>query len=165
MAEQTKSTPTQNNQAINQSTLMSVTITLPAEFDQAIRVVALDAVNQAVEALAAKYGFDADEATRELNLDLKLQHKRGPKTEKSVAKKAAASDKPKRAKTGYLMFQDDVRDEVRAELELELEEGTKLQSKTVIAAGAVLWQALEKEEKEAWNDLAKTMAAPDESSS
>ena len=140
---------------------MSATITMPAEFDQAIRVVALEAVNQAVAALAAKYGFDAEEATRELNLDeLKLLRKRGPspKTEKSVAKKVAASDKPKRAKTGYLLFADSSRAEVRAELERskDLEEGIKLKPQDVVRGIAARWKALEQSEREVWNSVAKS---------
>ena len=146
---------------------MSATITMPAEFDQAIRVVALEAVNQAVAALAAKYGFDAEEATRELNLgELKLLRKRGPspKTEKSVAKKAAASDKPKRAMTGYLMFANAGRAEVRAQLEALLEEGTKLQPQDVVKELATHWKALEQDERDAWNLAAKEAAAGESSS-
>ena len=140
---------------------------MPTEIDQAIRVVALEAVNHAVAALAAKYGFDAEEATRELNLgELKLLRKRGPspKAEKSVAKKTAASDKPKRAKTGYLLFADAVRAEVRAELELALEEETKLKPQDVVRGIATRWKALPEEDRENWNTTANEAAAGQSSS-
>ena len=131
---------------------------MPTEFDQAIRSMCAAAVSQAVEALSAKYGFDAEEATRELNLgDLKLQRKRGPspKAEKSVAKKADATDKPKRAPTGYLLFANDVRPEVRAELELGLEEGTKLKPQLVVTEIAARWKALPEDDRNWWNAEAK----------
>ena len=131
---------------------------MPTEFDQAIRSMCAAAVSQAVEALSAKYGFDAEEATRELNLgDLKLQRKRGPspKAEKSVAKKADATDKPKRAKTGYLLYADSARAEVRAELELALEEGAKLKPQLVVTEIAARWKALPEDDRNWWNVEAK----------
>ena len=106
--------------------------------------------------------------TRELNLgDLKLQRKRGPspKAEKSVAKKADATDKPKRAKTGYLLYADSARAEVRAELELALEEGTKLKPQAVVTEIAARWKALPEDDRNWWNAEAKTLATPNESSS
>ena len=131
---------------------------MPTQFDQAIKAMCSEAVTNAVAVLAAKYGFSAEEATRELNLgDLKLQRKRGPspKAEKPVAKKAK-EDKPKRAKTGYLLFADDVRAEVRAELELALEAETKLKPQDVVREIAARWKALEQSERDVWNDIAKS---------
>ena len=137
---------------------------MPTQFDQAIKAMCAEAVTNAVEALAAKYGFSAEEATRELNLgDLKLQRKRGPspKAEKPVAKKAK-EDKPKRAKTGYLLFADDVRAEVRAELEL-FETG-KLKPQDVVREIAVRWKALSDEERQEFQLRAKAAVVGESSS-
>ena len=41
---------------------MSCTITMPSALDESIRACCVEAVAQAVAALAAKYGFDAAEA-------------------------------------------------------------------------------------------------------
>ena len=116
--------------------------------------------------MAAKYGFDATEAERELNLgEMKIQRKRGPVAKKSVtktekkAKKAADPEKPKKRLTGYLLFSKEQRPEMKAALEAELEDGEKLQSKTVIGALAAAWKALTAEEQAEWKEKA---AAPPE---
>ena len=132
---------------------------MPAAFDQAVREMCGDAVSQAVAALADKYGFDQEEALRELNLgELKLTRKRGPspkkETEKSVSKKAK-EDKPKRAKTGYLLYADNCRTEVQAELSAALADGTKLKPQDVVKAIAARWKAEEAEVRTAWNEQAK----------
>ena len=50
--------------------------------------------------MAAKYGFDATEAERELNLgELKIQRKRGPVAKKSVTKPEKKAKKATKAKT------------------------------------------------------------------
>ena len=145
---------------------MSCTITMPSALDDSIRACCLEAVAQAVAALAAKYGFDATEAERELNLgEMKIQRKRGPVAKKSVtktekkAKKAADPEKPKKRLTGYLLFSKEMRPEVKAALEAELEDGEKLQSKTVVGALAAAWKALTAEEQAEWKEKA---AAPPE---
>ena len=42
------------------------TITMPNTFDLAVKEMCQSSVDQAVKALAAKYGFDHEEAMREL---------------------------------------------------------------------------------------------------
>ena len=137
---------------------------MPSALDESIRACCVEAVSQAVAALAAKFGFDAEEAERELNLgELKIQRKRGPVAKKSVtkpekkAKKEADPDKPKKRLTGYLLFSKEMRPEMKAAYEAELEEGEKLQSKTVVAALASAWKALSAEEQADWK--AKAAAA------
>ena len=137
---------------------------MPAALDESIRACCADAVGQAVAALAAKYGFDAEEAERELNLgEMKIQRKRGPISKKSVAKaekkankaaKVVDPDKPKKRLTGYLLFSKEMRPEVKEALEAELEEGEKLQSKTVVAALAAAWKELSAEEQAQWKEKA-----------
>lgn len=120
-----------------------------------------DAVNQAVAALAAKYGFDAEEALREVNGgEVKLVRKRGPSpkrdTEKSVKKqKEKVADKPKRAPTGYLVFQKYIRPETVEEMTLLLEDGEKLKPQAVVKAIAAKWQDLSGEERAGWMTKAK----------
>ena len=137
---------------------------MPATLDESIRACCTEAVGQAVAALAAKYGFDAEEAERELNLgEMKIQRKRGPVSKKSVAKaekkakktaKVVDPDKPKKRLTGYLLFSKEMRPEVKAALEEQLEEGEKLQSKTVVAALAAAWKELSTEEQAEWKEKA-----------
>ena len=139
---------------------------MPASFDLAVREMCGDAVSQAVAALAEKYGFDQEEALRELNLgDLKLARKRGPspkkETEKSVTKKAKG-EKPKRAKTGYLLYADEVRAEVKASLTAGLEEGEKLKPQDVVKGIASLWKGVDQEVRDEWNAKAKTPATSDD---
>ena len=143
--------------------IMSAIITLPSAIDESIRACCADAVSQAVAALAAKYHFDAEEAERDLNLgELKLQRKRGPATKKSVTKAAKGSDdeapKAKRAITGYLMFSREMREEVKAAMVTELEEGEKLMSKCVVQELAAQWKALEDAEQLEWKARAAAEA-------
>lgn len=144
---------------------MSATIMMPSAFDEAIRVMCSEAVNQAVAALAAKYGFDLEEALREVNGgDVKLVRKRGPSpkrdTEKSVKKqKEKVADKPKRAPTGYLTFKKNIRQETVEEMTLLLEDGEKLKPQAIFKALAAKWQALDADEKAKWNEKAKSEKA------
>ena len=73
---------------------------MPTAIDESIRACCADAVSQAVVALAAKYGFDADEAERELNLgELKLQRKTIAVYEDRLTKVMANEVKLKKAAT------------------------------------------------------------------
>ena len=135
---------------------MTTTITMPAEITNALAKACQEAVEQAVSALAVRYEFDAEEAMEHLGDGLvKIQHKRGPAKAEKPVKKAKDADKPKRAKTGYLLYADSVRAEARAKLESELEEGEKLQPKAVVTEIARLWKELEEDEREAWKEQAK----------
>jgi hypothetical protein len=94
---------------------------------------------------------------------MKIQRKRGPVSKKSVAKaekkakktaKVVDPDKPKKRLTGYLLFSKEMRPEVKAALEEQLEEGEKLQSKTVVAALAAAWKELSTQEQAEWKEKA-----------
>lgn len=133
---------------------------MPTAFDQAIREMCNEAVSQAVAALADKYGFDAEEASRELNLGgVKFVRKRGPspkkETDNSVKKVKDDKPKTKRAPTGYILYGDDVRPYVTKELTEALEEGTKLKQKDVMIEIARRWKALSDAEREGWNNISK----------
>ena len=148
---------------------MSATIMMPTQIESAIREMCTDAMSQAVAALAEKYGFDAEEANRFLtNSDVKIVRKRGPspkkekETGKSKSKAKPDADKPKRGKTGYLLYADEVRAEVKAELESELEDGEKLKPQDVVKAIAARWKAEDQEVRDEWNAKAKTPVTSDD---
>lgn len=141
---------------------MSTTIMMPNAIQGAIQTMCEDAIGQAITALSTKYGFDADEAQRELNLG-KIQIK-GTTTKASPGKKAPDPDKPKakRGPTGYLLYTKELRPEVKAEMEAELGEGEKLKPQDVVTALAARWKALGDEEKAEWNAKAKSPPASDD---
>ena len=153
---------------------MSATIMMPVELDTAIKNMCNDTMAQTIATLATKYGFDVDEANRFMDTTpIKLVRKSGPspkkgkepkepkepKEKKSVTKKKDdGTDKPKRAKTGYLLFQSDVRPVIREELSENLEEDEKLKPQDVVKEIAIRWKALEQDERDEWNKKAKDMA-------
>ena len=151
------------------------TITMPNALNQALSEVAQQSMASAVTALAAKYGFDVEEASRHLELDsVKFVKKRGPspksQAEKDAAKAKKAADKKakkskssddedakpktKRGKTGYLMFAAEARPEVKQELQELLEDGEKLKPQEIIKGIAKAWKALSAEEQQEWKDRA-----------
>ena len=151
---------------------MSV-ITMPSSFDESIRACCADAVSQAVTTLAAKYGFSVDEARAELQLDeIKIVRKRGPvpkktakkasKASKAAAKADATTPKKKRKITGYLLFSRENRDDVKAELVDQLEDGVKLKPQDTVRALATAWKELSSEEKARWNELAADEASSED---
>ena len=148
---------------------MSATIMMSNQIESAIREMCADAMSQAVAALAEKYGFDADEANRFLSTsDVKIVRKRGPspkkeKEEKKDSKsKTEKGDKPKRGKTGYLLYADEVRDEVKQELLAELGDDDKLKPQDVVKAIAARWKEEDQEVRDEWNAKAKTPSTSDD---
>ena len=151
---------------------MSATIMMPNQIESAIREMCTDAMSQAVAVLAEKYGFDADEASRFLSSsDVKIVRKRGPspkkendakKVESKSKSKSEKTDKPKRGKTGYLLYGDEVRDEVKAEMEAALAEDEKLKPQDVVKAIAARWKAEDQSVRDEWNAKAKTPVTSDD---
>ena len=147
---------------------MSATIMMPQQIESAIRDMCSDAMSQAVAALAEKYSFNADEAIRFLDVDtLKIVRKSGPivstKDEKTKkATKANKADKPKRAKTGYLLYADDVRQETKESLISELEKDAKLKPQDVVKSIALQWKSETQDVRDEWNAKAKTPVTSDD---
>ena len=147
---------------------MSATIMMPTQIESAIREMCTDAMSQAVAALAEKYGFDAEEANRFLSTsDVKIVRKRGPSPKKDEVKKepkakADKADKPKRGKTGYLLYADEVRAEVKAELVAAMVDDEKLKPQDVVKAIAARWKGEEQDVRDEWNAKAKTPATSDD---
>lgn len=156
---------------------------MPSALNQALTDVAQQSAMAAVRSLSEKYDFDLDEAIKHLNLDdVKLVKKRGPspktaeEKEKAKAEKKAKSNaekkatkgssddeaKSKRGKTGYLLYSDAVREEVKSELTENLGEGEKLLGKDVVREIAIRWKALDADEQAIWKEQAKMVVASDE---
>ena len=84
----------------------------------------------------------------------------------SKLRRKAKEDKPKRAKTGYILFADHMRDQVKEDLTADLAEGEKLHGRAIgratMSAIAALWREQDKETKEEWQARAKEQAAVDQ---
>ena len=133
--------------------MSTTTIMMPAAFQGAIQSMCEDAIGQAIKALSEKYGFDSDEARRDLKLG-KIQVKAA--TSKGSSKKdSAEKPKSKRGKTGYLLYTGELRAEVKAEMEAELADGEKLKPQNVVTKLAARWKELSDDEKAEWNEKAK----------
>ena len=153
--------------------MAALTITMHSD-EEVVRAACVDTANQVVAALAAKYGFDVEEATRELNLgEIKIQRKRGAPAKKPVKKKTKDEDgkpKAKRAPTGYILYQKAQRESVVEALEEERrvaaeesgEEQPKLQPQAVITALAAAWKAEPQEIRDSYNTEAKEKKAESE---
>tara|TARA_R110002072_G_scaffold32406_1_gene98921 strand:- start:1016 stop:1372 length:357 start_codon:yes stop_codon:yes gene_type:complete len=77
------------------------------------------------------------------------------KKEKSTVNKDGTPKKPK-AKTGYLVFSSEKREDIKKMLEEESGEAPK--PKDVISKLGAVWKALSDDEKKVFNDKAKAMA-------
>ena len=156
-------------QRTNKLITQMATIMMPQQLDSAIREMCGDTMSQTVAALADKYGFDADEANRFLDTSaIKIVRKRGPsaKNHKDTnsksspkTKKDTGDDKAKskRGKTGYLLYADEMRAEIKETLLAKLEEGEKLKPQAVVVAIAAAWKEEEQEVRDEWNAKAKAM--------
>ena len=148
---------------------MATTIMIPQQIDAGIKEMCSNAMIKVVQDLAEKYGFDAAEAKRFLQLDeIKLARKRGPSPEKTEAKakkeskKKANEDKPKRKPTGYILFMSAKRSVAKSALEAALAEDEKLKPQNVVRELAKMWKALEDDDRKVWNASAKGDSSDDE---
>ena len=137
------------------TTTMSTTIAMPTAIQGAIQSMCEDAISQAINVLSNKYGFDVEEAQREVNLG-KVQIKTASTKATSKSSKNDTSEKTKRGPTGYLLFSKEMRPKVKAELEQDLADGEKLKPQTVVTTLGQKWKDLTDEEKAVWNLKAKS---------
>jgi hypothetical protein len=112
-------------------------------------------VAKAEKKLAAK-------AEKEAAKKEKKESKKSKGKAKSSSDEDEAKPKTKRGKTGYLMFADEVREEVKQELTEALDEGAKLLGKDVIREIAIRWKALSTEEQDVWKEQAAISASSEE---
>jgi len=123
-----------------------------------------------VKVLAEKYGFDEEEAMSSLAAISSVEKKevtprkpkepKEPKEPKGKAKKEDSDEpKPKKAKTGYLLFCDAARASARAKLEREAEEtgGEKVMAKHVVTLLAACWKDLDEEAQAVWKERAQAI--------
>ena len=111
------------------------TINIPQSFQTALSQVTNSAVSNAIAQLSERYGFDAEEAGRDLKIpamDFVAGATKGKA--KSATTKKNGEPKKKRGTTGYLVFSKEMREEVKAEMEAELGDGEKLQPKLVVSS-------------------------------
>ena len=96
-------------------------------------------------------------ATLQTKADSLTSSETSPKTkkEKSTVNKDGTPKKPK-AKTGYLVFSCDKREDIKKMLQDETGEPPK--PKDVISKLGSVWKALSDDEKKVFNDKAKAMA-------
>ena len=155
--------PVQSKCTTNQTNKMS-SIMMPIAIENTIKTMCSDAVAQAVALLAAKHGFDVDDAMRDLNLgDLKVVRKAvSSKTAKSKSD-SSGDDKPKtkRGPTGYLLYASSVRPETKAEMQ-EAAGEAKVKPQEVVTAIAAKWKTLSDEEKAVWVAKAKSPPPSDD---
>ena len=147
---------------------MATTIMMPAAIENAVREMCTDAMTQTVAALSERYGFNLDDANRFLSeSDIKIVRKRGGSVNsdtsevkpnsKGTGKTSPTPDKPKRAKTGYLMFCDENRSVIKEQLVDEGSEKPKPQD--VIKVLAARWKELSEDERVQWQTKAKALSS------
>ena len=124
----------------------------------AIKCVIDKNIDETVQALSIKYGFDIADAMES------LQSKKSALVEEPVKKtkkfkKAVDPDKPKRAATGYLTYSKEMREQVKASLTANLEDDAKLKPQDVVKQLAAEWKALSEDEQAVWNTMAKSASS------
>ena len=152
------------------------TMMINASTESAILTMLASQQERLLTTLAEKYGFDEEEARETLGEFTSVTRKevkpRTPKEAKEQPKpkgkgkaKAAKSDgesveeKPKKAKTGYLLFCDAARPSARSKLEAAATEGEKVLAKHVVTLLAAAWKDLEEEDQAMWKERAERIKA------
>ncbi len=139
-------------------------VQMPAALTSAIQDLHSQTLMTCADALAAKYGFDPEEAKRFLAASGGLATKSGGKVKASKGKTKVVeatgdeASKPKRALTGYLLFQGEMRPTVKEEMIFE-GDVVKVKPQEVVKELARRWKALSDGEKEDWKTRAKSSSA------
>jgi hypothetical protein len=140
------------------------TIAINSSVEAAVFKMMTSNTEDIVAKLAEKYGFDHEEAIQLVApkeiikkevTPRKLKEPKEPKKSKDSKK-----DKPKKAKTGYLLFSDSIRAEVRSELE-GWEMG-KVMAKEVVKGISIKWGELSDDEKAKWKAHADSIKSGSE---
>ena len=99
-----------------------------------------------------------DEAAKKetKKVEKKVEKKDTKKVEKKASEANTSTAPVKKKQSGYIMFCNSIRAEVKAELEAELAQGEKLKPADTMSQLAKRWKALSEEEKAEWNEAAKT---------
>ena len=124
----------------------------------AIKCVIDKNIDETVEALSIKYGFDIADAMEFLQSKKSASVEEPVKKTKKV-KKAVDPDKPKRAATGYLTYSKEMREQVKDSLTAKLEGDAKLKPQDIVKQLAAEWKALGADEQAVWNTKAKSASS------
>jgi hypothetical protein len=119
-----------------------------------------------VKTLAEKYNFDAADAEDFLKLS-KLSLSREPASDGKVKKKnrsskntegSSSGDKPKapRPPSGYMLFSEHARPDVKKELSAALSGDEKLKPTEVLKTIAARWKGLDEAGQDEWREKAKS---------
>ena len=132
-----------------------LTITLPRGIDASLNQIVQEEMERCTKLLAEKYGFTAEEAVQNLP-EFKLAKKRGPipKLGGAKARRSVAPSKVVPQKSGYLLFSQVMRADVREHLSTSLKGEQKLSPQLVVKELAVRWNALSGYEKKEWKGQA-----------
>lgn len=132
------------------------TVTISAAVDKMMKNMFAETMESCVAKLSEKYGFDEKEALEFLQID-GLKEKKAEKKEKKE-KKEVDPNKPKKT-SGYLIYSNSVRAEVKEQL---IAGGGEGKPKEVVQAIAAKWKELGDEGKAVWNEKAKTPPASED---
>ena len=116
----------------------------------------IEQLTQAVEALTKRVEQLEKSNTEVTDVSKDKKEKKDKKDKKE--KKEVDPNKPKKT-SGYLIYSNSVRPEVKAQL---IADGGEGKPKEVVQAIAAKWKALSDEEKASWNEKAKTPPASEE---
>jgi len=171
----------------NQQTLTMSAMKINASTESAILTMLTSQQERLVTVLAEKYGFEVDEAIEHLGEPTAVERKEvkprkpkepkqsedEPKSKGKGKAKAAKDDedgeaKPKKAKTGYLLFCDAARASARDIKEREVETGwnaisgepsglEKVLAKHVVTLLAAAWKELDDDEQAVWKARAESL--------
>lgn len=142
--------------------------------------------DRVLKTLAEKYGFDEDEArdslceitsvtrkevkprkpkeSKELpKEELKPKGKSKSKATKDAVERDPVEEKPKKAKTGYLLFCDAARPSARSRLESQRhQQEDKVLAKHVVTLLASAWKDLTPQDQDMWKQRAERIKAGEE---
>ena len=139
---------------------------------QGVQDIVVKCVTESVYVLAAKHGFDFDEAIELIDIgnmatkvcgdviEKKSKEKETKETKETKEPKKSKvvkepKEKVKRSLTGYQLYTADVRPKVKKELEDALAEGEKIDYKLVLPKIGEKWKAEEQSVRDKWVAQAK----------
>jgi len=145
----------------NNTQISMTTITMPREFSGAVDAIVRQAQEQTLLALSEHMeGFDLAKA-RSIIGDTKVKtvKKRGPEPKAKKSKTKVDADHKPKPKTGYLLWSDSMRADVRAQMLEQLPAGEKLLPQDVVRELARAWKQLDESERADWKAKAKRVGA------
>lgn len=116
----------------------------------------IDQLEKQVALLMQQKGIDPPQ-------DKDKKSKPSKNTKAKAKPKAEDDDKPKKKRTsGYILFSNANRDEVKERLNEEADDGEKPKNTEIMKELARMWKELDDDEKLIWNNKAKAADSDDE---